>query len=318
MLIPNRFDSIEDYRYGFNSKENDDEIKGVGNHQDYGMRMYDPRIGRFFSVDPVFKDYPFLTPYQFSSNTPIQAIDLDGAEAWVVVETDGVGHTFIVIPSEKNPKEYVLYSYGRYLGSTTPSSGGYGPVGYGVLIRKDGADAKEYLKKRLSLGSGKTTFVFELPKADAELIRDAFDEKFNKGSVVPKNSKAYDEYGETAKVIDEYRLIPIGKKLASNCTTKTCEAIEIGNSLDEFSPKGDAYRDLNMQIDPKALGAYLKIFEAIDQEKNVKNKNVIDVTDKAKKAFEIFKIPKGKTVPKGDRFVEPSRPVGPLRPDGTF
>lgn len=35
------------YRYGFNRKENDNEIKGEGNQQDYGMRIYDPRIGRF-------------------------------------------------------------------------------------------------------------------------------------------------------------------------------------------------------------------------------------------------------------------------------
>jgi hypothetical protein len=33
------------------------------------------------SVDPLTKSYPELTPYQFASNTPIQAIDLDGLEA---------------------------------------------------------------------------------------------------------------------------------------------------------------------------------------------------------------------------------------------
>lgn len=48
------------------------------------MRIYDPRVGRFLSVDPITSKYPELTPYQFASNTPIQAIDLDGLEAWVV------------------------------------------------------------------------------------------------------------------------------------------------------------------------------------------------------------------------------------------
>jgi len=72
------------YRYGFNGKENDNEVKGEGNQQDYGMRMYDPRLGRFLSVDPIAKNYPELTPYQFASNTPIQAIDLDGLEAFFV------------------------------------------------------------------------------------------------------------------------------------------------------------------------------------------------------------------------------------------
>jgi RHS repeat-associated protein len=69
------------YRYGFNGKENDDDIKGIGLQQDYGMRIYDPRLGRFLSVDPIATQYPELTPYQFASNTPIWAIDIDGMES---------------------------------------------------------------------------------------------------------------------------------------------------------------------------------------------------------------------------------------------
>ncbi len=41
------------------------------------------KVAKFLSVDPLTRDYPELTPYQFASNTPIQAIDLDGLEAWV-------------------------------------------------------------------------------------------------------------------------------------------------------------------------------------------------------------------------------------------
>jgi RHS repeat-associated protein len=68
------------FRYGFNGKENDSEIKGEGNQQDYGLRIYDPRLGRFLSVDPLTKWYPMLTPYQFASNRPVDGVDLDGAE----------------------------------------------------------------------------------------------------------------------------------------------------------------------------------------------------------------------------------------------
>jgi RHS repeat-associated protein len=73
------------YKFGFNGKLNDNEVKGLGLQQDYGMRIYDPRVGRFLSVDPIARQYPELTPYQFASNTPIQAIDLDGEEAGFVV-----------------------------------------------------------------------------------------------------------------------------------------------------------------------------------------------------------------------------------------
>lgn len=69
------------YRYGFNGKENDNELKGPGDQLDYGMRIYDPRAGRFLSVDPLASKYPELTSYQFTSNSPIENIDLDGAEA---------------------------------------------------------------------------------------------------------------------------------------------------------------------------------------------------------------------------------------------
>jgi RHS repeat-associated protein len=68
------------YRYGFYGKEKDNEVKGEGNELDFGMRIYDPRLGRFLSVDPLTRDYPMLTAYQISSNSPIALIDLDGLE----------------------------------------------------------------------------------------------------------------------------------------------------------------------------------------------------------------------------------------------
>lgn len=77
------------YRYGFNGKENDNEVKGEGNQQDYGMRIYDTRLGRFLSIDPLTREYPFLTPYQFASNRPIDGIDLDGLEYFSSKEHGG-------------------------------------------------------------------------------------------------------------------------------------------------------------------------------------------------------------------------------------
>jgi len=42
--------------------------------------IYDPRIGRFLSVDPLAEKYAYYTPYQFAGNMPIEASDLDGLE----------------------------------------------------------------------------------------------------------------------------------------------------------------------------------------------------------------------------------------------
>ena len=84
MQMPGRkFSAVgSGYRYGFNGKENDNEVKGEGNQQDYRMRIYDSRLGKFLSVDPVTDKYLELTPYQFASNRPIDGIDLDGLEWW--------------------------------------------------------------------------------------------------------------------------------------------------------------------------------------------------------------------------------------------
>lgn len=85
MLMPGRWNSSENYRYGFNGKEMDNDMKGgTGAVYDYGFRIYDSRIAKFLSVDPFTKEYPWYTPYQFAGNTPIQAIDLDGLEDFYV------------------------------------------------------------------------------------------------------------------------------------------------------------------------------------------------------------------------------------------
>jgi RHS repeat-associated protein len=78
------FQSSTGYRYGFNGKENDNEVKGTGNQQDYGARAHDSRLGRFLSIDPMTRSFPFLSPYQYASNTPIQSIDLDGLEQFKI------------------------------------------------------------------------------------------------------------------------------------------------------------------------------------------------------------------------------------------
>lgn len=90
MGMPGRKYVIGLYRYGFNGKENDNEVKGEGNQQDYGMRIYDTRLGKFLSVDPLTKSYPWFTPYQFAANTPIIAIDLDGEESKITIEASNL------------------------------------------------------------------------------------------------------------------------------------------------------------------------------------------------------------------------------------
>lgn len=58
----------------------DNELKGEGNSINYKFRMYDPRVGRFFAVDPLSMEYPHYTPYSFSGNKVIAYVELEGLE----------------------------------------------------------------------------------------------------------------------------------------------------------------------------------------------------------------------------------------------
>jgi hypothetical protein len=42
--------------------------------------MHDPRLGRFFAVDPLIKSYPHYSPYSFSGNKVIAYVELEGLE----------------------------------------------------------------------------------------------------------------------------------------------------------------------------------------------------------------------------------------------
>ena len=76
MSIDSRSYTSALYRYGFNGKETDKET----GEQDYGERIYDSRLAKFLSIDPLATKYPELSPYQFASNRPIDGVDLDGRE----------------------------------------------------------------------------------------------------------------------------------------------------------------------------------------------------------------------------------------------
>ena len=69
------------YRNGFQGQERDDEVKGEGNSVNFSYRMHDPRVGRFFAVDPLARKFPWNSPYAFSENRVLDCIELEGAES---------------------------------------------------------------------------------------------------------------------------------------------------------------------------------------------------------------------------------------------
>ena len=80
MLMPGRSYSSTSYRFGFSGVEKDDEISGSGNHYEFKFRELDPRSIRFWSVDPLAKEYPWNSPYAYAENRMIDGTDLEGLE----------------------------------------------------------------------------------------------------------------------------------------------------------------------------------------------------------------------------------------------
>jgi RHS repeat-associated protein len=72
--------STVSYRYGFNSMEKDDEH--TQGKYDFGARIYDSRIGRWMSLDPVVKSQE--SPYASFSNNPIWFVDPNGEDTLVM------------------------------------------------------------------------------------------------------------------------------------------------------------------------------------------------------------------------------------------
>ncbi|MEM6769480.1 MAG: RHS repeat-associated core domain-containing protein, partial [Bacteroidota bacterium] len=62
--------------YRYNGKEME-ELTGL---YDYGLRWYDPEIGRFTGVDPIADNFAWVSPYNYAENEPVGHIDLWGLQ----------------------------------------------------------------------------------------------------------------------------------------------------------------------------------------------------------------------------------------------
>jgi RHS repeat-associated protein len=69
-------------RFGYQGSEMDNELKDGGNSYTTEYRQLDPRLGRWFSSDPVFQ--PHQSPYNSMDNNPIMLNDIFGlkGEGW--------------------------------------------------------------------------------------------------------------------------------------------------------------------------------------------------------------------------------------------
>lgn len=110
--MPGRsYQSSTPYKYGMNGMEKDDEIVGSGNSYDFGARQYDPRLGRWLSIDPKFAKYPEMSPYTGMGNNPIAFIDGDGRDIILffysqTTSASGAGHVAVAVGQSNDNLTY--------------------------------------------------------------------------------------------------------------------------------------------------------------------------------------------------------------------
>ncbi|WP_430405223.1 RHS repeat-associated core domain-containing protein [Fluviicola sp.] len=75
MQMPGRHSNDDKYRYGYNGMEKDKEMHGEGNSYTTEFRQYDPRLGRWLSLDPLMMEFPDISPYVAFNDNPIVYTD---------------------------------------------------------------------------------------------------------------------------------------------------------------------------------------------------------------------------------------------------
>ncbi len=63
-------------RFQFNGKES--QFLGYLGYLDYGWRMHDPEIGRWFGMDKLAEKFVGISPYVYTANNPVRYIDPNG------------------------------------------------------------------------------------------------------------------------------------------------------------------------------------------------------------------------------------------------
>jgi RHS repeat-associated protein len=192
MLMPGRHANTGDYRYGFNGMEDDNELKGEGNSYDFGARMYDPRVGRWFAPDPLDFKSPDHSTYSFSFNNPIIFVDPDGEHPIIVITSEQTGWTIARV-----------YGKGTYTSMAVKT---YKLIVYDVNDKGERKKLSEFNVTR----DGFYDLGIDPKTGNSKLVNRASEPK----SEITVPAKPTIDYGETqgAYALDAFEVAPLPKE----------------------------------------------------------------------------------------------------------
>ena len=84
MTMPGRSYNAHTSRHGFTGHEKESDLaEGIYTTE---YRLYDARVGRWLSVDPLFEKYVGMSPYNYCMLNPVMMVDPDGRETEYIEE----------------------------------------------------------------------------------------------------------------------------------------------------------------------------------------------------------------------------------------
>ena len=221
----------EQYRYAYNGMEQDEEVSDAGNSYTTEFRQYDPRLGRWKSLDPLMAKFPWQSPYCAFDDNPVFYVDPLGLEGEpknkkpIAADVRGTSGQVSSFCSTCDPSEYE----GRPLnpdindGAGDPSMpGAWGAelTGRRFILADERISNGEYINKPKST-------VWSIAKSNGrtpDQIR-----KWNKGL----NEETQDKIGQGQKI---YIDPPMGRvkqarEVASESAAQTMTELEIREKL---------------------------------------------------------------------------------------
>lgn len=221
MVMPGRnYTSASGYRYGFNGMEKDDEVKGNNNSLDFGARIYDPRIGRWLSMDPLQKKYPGLSPYNFVANSPIIFVDPDGR---AIKPSNQSANMALLSLLKQNGGESMYGLIDKGFGKNTIYTTNISERRFNKNARKAGLEGSALEDARAVFKVLQASEIVEIAVVSAEGTKRTKDDAYN----VQTQNSAINEFMTN---VDE-----------SNNLSPLETHGEIQNLLESGSPKGEGY-----------------------------------------------------------------------------